>query len=76
MQPQPPASYSSVPVLPAMLAAATDFGLTREEAWRAFRGALEAVSDLPEDECLDEIAGVLAREILAKQRRLLRDRYR
>jgi hypothetical protein len=52
--------------------AAVDFGLTQEEAWRAFLDSLERPPDAATTgEYLDEIAGVLAREILAKQRRIL-----
>jgi hypothetical protein len=65
-----------VSALSAVLDAATDFGLTREEVSQAFRHTLQAVQpDSTEDECLDEVAGVLARQILGKQRRLLRARY-
>ena len=56
-----------------MLDAATQFGLTREEAWLAFKTTLAGVrAETTVPDCMDEIAGALAREILAKQRRLLR----
>ena len=59
-----------------MLDAATEFGLTREEAWLAFKTSLAAVrAETAMSDCMDEIAGALAREILAKQRRLLRRHY-
>jgi hypothetical protein len=65
-----------VSALSAVLDAATEFGLTREEVSQAFQRTLQAVQpDSTEEECLDEVAGLLAREILGKQRRLLRARY-
>jgi len=58
-----------------MLDAAVLFGLTREEAWLAFNDALaDALTDVDSPEYLDEVAGALAREILAKQRRMIRGR--
>jgi hypothetical protein len=70
---RPATDVRTVPVQ-SMLAAATQFGLTREEAWCTFNAALAALptgTDVPE--YLDEIAGSLACEILAKQRRILRE---
>ena len=58
-----------------MLDAAIAFGLSREEAWQVFKGALEGLPpDFCEDDCMDEIAGVLTHAILEKQRRLFRER--
>ena len=59
-----------------MLHAATQFGLTRDEAWLTFKTALAGVlAETTVPDCMDEIAGALAREILAKQRGLLRRHY-
>jgi hypothetical protein len=69
------ATYTETVPVQVMLDAATQFGLTREEAWRTFNAALPSaptVTDVPE--FLDEVAGAFAREILAKQRRILRDK--
>jgi hypothetical protein len=58
-----------------MLHAATAFGLSRDEAWQVFKRALEGLPpDFYEDDCMDQIAGVLAHAILEKQRRVLRER--
>ena len=76
MSPRRTLAPDRVSALSAVLDAATEFGLTREEVSRTLRHALHAVQpDSTEDECLDEVAGVLARQILGKQRRLLRARY-
>jgi hypothetical protein len=53
-----------------VLNAAIAFGLTREEAWRTFNLALSGARLETVPEYYDEIAGALAREILAKQRRI------
>jgi hypothetical protein len=69
-----PATPVRTPAAQAMLDAATQFGLTREEAWHTFNVALAAAppdTDVPA--YLDEIAGSLVREILEKQRRILRE---
>ena len=64
------ASYTTT--LTAMLDAAVDFGLTPEEARHTFRKALvDPRREASVAGYLDRIAGALAREILAKQRRLL-----
>ena len=58
-----------------MLQAAQDFGLTREEAWRTVAAALVGPrSESAVAQSLDEVAGALAQEILAKQRRILGER--
>jgi hypothetical protein len=63
------ASYTAT--VAAMLDAAVDFGLTRDEAQRTLH---EAMTDPRREhsvaDYLDRIAGALAREILAKHRRL------
>jgi hypothetical protein len=58
-----------------MLEAAQDFGLTAEEATDTLHAALVGPrfeNGVPTD--FDEVAGALAQEILAKQRRGLRER--
>jgi hypothetical protein len=58
-----------------MLDAAVVFGLTREEAWLTFNDALaDALVELDSPEYLDEVAAALARAILAKERRIIRER--
>jgi hypothetical protein len=52
-----------------MMDAATDFGLTREEAWSTFSDALAGgYSDA--NQYVDDVAGALAQQILSKQRRI------
>jgi hypothetical protein len=69
------ATYTAMPTLRRMLEAAQDFGLTAEEARRTLDAALVGSrSESAVARNLDEVAGALAREILAKQRRLLRER--
>jgi hypothetical protein len=68
-----PATRSEGVTVHAMLGAAIHFGLTREEAWQAFNQVLAAgLMDATAPEYRDEVAGALAREILEKQRRILR----
>jgi hypothetical protein len=58
-----------------MLEAAQDFGLTAEEAADTLGAALLGLrSESAVAPDLDEVAGALAEEILAKQRRMLRER--
>jgi hypothetical protein len=68
MDPHLPPTYATTPR--AVLNAAIAFGLTREEAWRTFNLALSGARLETVPEYYDEIAGALAREILAKQRRI------
>jgi hypothetical protein len=70
-----PATYPATPPFRAMLEAARDFGLTAEEATDTLRTALVGPrfeNGVATD--LDEVAGALAQQILAKQRRGLRER--
>jgi glycogen debranching enzyme len=71
MDPDSSAVYPAAPALRAVLNAAIDFGLTREEAWRAFNDALAVARVETVPEYYDAIAGALAQEILSKQRRTL-----
>lgn len=67
-----PATYPATPTLRAMLEAAQGFGLTPEQAWRTLNAALARPRfESTVAEYLDEIAGALAQEILAKERRTL-----
>jgi hypothetical protein len=69
------ATYPATPPLRAMVEAAQDFGLTTEEATDTLVAALVGPgfeSGVAPD--LDEVAGALAQEILAKQRLVLRKR--
>jgi hypothetical protein len=62
-------AYPAPPALHAMFDGARAFGLTDEEAWRAFDAALAEVgTDATVDEYLDELTGELARLILGKHR--------
>jgi hypothetical protein len=64
-----------VPPLQLMLTAARHFGLTPDEAWQAASDALDASGgDAYAAEYLDELSGVLARRIIAKERRTIADR--
>ena len=65
------ATYPATPALRAVLNAAIDFGLTREEAWRTFNDALSGARVETVPEYYDVIAGALAQEILSKQQRIL-----
>jgi hypothetical protein len=62
----------SGPVVPlqVILDAAVQFGLSRDEAWQTVDEALYRASASGLPDCLDELAGALARSILAKQRRI------
>jgi hypothetical protein len=71
MDPERSLTYVGAPALRAVLNAAIDFGLTREEAWRAFNDALSVARVETVPEYYDVIAGALAQAILAKQRRTL-----
>jgi hypothetical protein len=71
MDPYRPPTYPVRPRLKAVLNAAIDFGLTRDEAWRTFNLALSRARRETVPEYYDEIAGALAEEILSKQRRML-----
>jgi hypothetical protein len=55
-----------------ILDAAVDFGLSQDEIWQTVDEALNRVAGygVQQPECLDELAGALARSILAKQRRI------
>jgi|RhiMetdeSRZDD1v2_1073273.scaffolds.fasta_scaffold00931_7 hypothetical protein len=67
-----PATASYNTTLTAMLDAAVDFGLTRDEARGTFHQALaDPRREATVAGYLDRIAGALAREILIKQRRAL-----
>jgi hypothetical protein len=68
------ATYPAPSTLRAMLGAAESFGLTPDEAWRTLDAALIGPSfEATAAGSLDEIAGALAQQILAKQRRILGD---
>ena len=63
------------PPLQLILPAATHFGLTPDEAWQAASDALDARGgDAYAPEYLDELSGVLARRIIAKERRAMAER--
>jgi hypothetical protein len=63
------------PPLQLMLTAAKLFGLTAGEAWQAASDALDASGgDAYAPEYLDELSGVLARRIVAKERRTIAER--
>jgi hypothetical protein len=58
----------SLPRLQSMFAAAEQFGLSEEELRQAADQTLDAISDdATVPEYFDELAGALARRILAKQ---------
>jgi len=60
----------AAPALPSILAAARCFGLSGDEAWEAANEALDATGgDAHAAEYADELAGALARRILAESRR-------
>jgi hypothetical protein len=62
-------SYPDPPPIRAIFDGARLFGLTDEDAWRAFDVALDEVgTDATVDEYLDELTGELARRILDKHR--------
>ena len=62
--------HTAMAPLQAILDAAKRFGLTDDEVWQTVNDSLGgADSDAPMGECLWELAGALARRILAKQRR-------
>jgi hypothetical protein len=61
---------TAIPSLKSIFAAAVAFGLSEREAWAATDAAAAAVrSDATLPEYVDELTGVLARAILAKERR-------
>jgi hypothetical protein len=63
------------PPLQLMLAVSEDFGLTPGEAWQAASDALDASGgDAYAPEYLDELSGVLARRIIAKERDAIAER--
>ena len=65
-------NHVALPTLQAMFGAAIQFGLTDEEVWEtADRAMSEFGEDASVPECLDELAGALARSILSKQREIL-----
>jgi hypothetical protein len=67
--------YAATPTSKNILDAAQDFGLTAEEARRTLDAALVGPrSESAVAQNLDEVAGALAQEILAKQRRMLHER--
>jgi len=62
--------HTRIPQLRAVFEAAQRFGLTEDEAWRALDDSLDEVGrDATVSEYFEELAGVLARRILSKQRR-------
>jgi hypothetical protein len=71
MEPDRSTTYPATPALKAVLNAAIDFGLTRDEAWQTFNDALARARLETVSEYFDVIAGALAQEILSKQRRRL-----
>jgi hypothetical protein len=71
MDSHPAPTYPPTPTLRAVLNAAIDFGLSREEAWRSFNLALSGARLETVSEYYDVVAAELAREILGKQRRIL-----
>ena len=67
-------NYSAIAPLQAMFDAAKQFGLTDDEVWQTVNDSLcGADDDATVGECLQELAGALARRILSKQRRILAD---
>jgi hypothetical protein len=62
---------TAVPSLKSIFAASVAFGLSEREAWAATDAAAAAAarSDATLPEYVDELTGVLARAILAKERR-------
>jgi hypothetical protein len=54
-----------------ILDAATDFGLTRDEASEAVDVALQRVAGEAMPDCLNELTAALARSILEKQRQIV-----
>jgi hypothetical protein len=64
--------HISLPRLQAMFAAAEQFGLNEEDLRQAADLTLTAIGDdATVPEYFDELAGALARRILAKQRNIL-----
>jgi hypothetical protein len=62
-------TYPAPPPLRAVFDGARLFGLSDEEAWRAFDVALAEVgTDASVDEYLDELTAELARRVLGKHR--------
>jgi hypothetical protein len=60
----------AAPALPSILAAARCFGLSGDQVWEAANEALDATwGDAHAVEYADEVAGALARRILAENRR-------
>ena len=60
----------AAPALPRILAAATCFGLSGDQVWETASEALRATDgDAHAAEYADEVAGALARRILADNRR-------
>jgi hypothetical protein len=69
-------AHSQTLPLQAMLDSALHFGLTEEEVRQAVSDAFrETDEDSAEPEYFDQLAATLARYILAKQRRILSERY-
>jgi len=62
----------AAPSLSAMFAAARCFGLSHEAVWQTANEALDATGGDPHaDDYADEVAGALARRILAEQRAII-----
>jgi hypothetical protein len=62
--------------LKAIFDAARRFGLTDDEVWKTVDASLDGAGrDATVRECLDDLAGALARRILAKERRGRRPGY-
>jgi hypothetical protein len=64
------------PSLHAICDAAQHFGLTREEVWQTVDASPPIGGDATVAAYLDEVAGALAVQILAKERRILSMRQR
>ena len=61
---------TAVPSLKSIFAASVAFGLSEREAWAATDvAAARAGNDATLSEYVDELTGVLARDILVKERR-------
>jgi hypothetical protein len=62
---------TAMPSLKSIFAAAVAFGLSEREAWVATdAAAARAGNDATLSEYVDELTGVLARDILVKERRM------
>jgi hypothetical protein len=62
---------TAIPSLKAIFAAAVALGLSEQEAWAATDAAAAAAgSDATLPEYVDELTSVLARDILARERRM------